>query len=85
MARKLAKEGAKLFLIARGQQELEKAQSELEKAGYTAAVKVCDVTSQCEVDDTAAFAMEHFGSVDVLINNAGVIRYAPKKIWAHRQ
>lgn len=77
MARRLAKEGAKLFLIARDRSELEKAQSELEKAGYTVAIRVCDVTSQSEVDDTAAFALEHFGSVDVLINNAGVIQVGP--------
>lgn len=77
MARRLAKEGAKLFLIARDRSELEKAQRELEKAGYTVAIRVCDVTSQSDVDDTAAFALEHFGAVDVLINNAGVIQVGP--------
>jgi len=77
MARRLAKEGAKLFLIARDQQELERAQSELQEAGYDVAIRVCDVTNQDEVNNTAAFAMEHYGSVDVLINNAGVIQVGP--------
>ncbi len=74
IARRLAKEGAKLFPVARDRWELEKAQSEPQKAGYTVAIRVCDATSQSEVEDTAAFALEHFGSVDVLINNAGVIQ-----------
>lgn len=77
LARKLGKEGAKLFLIARVQQELERAQSELQESGFDVAIRVCDVTNQDEVNDTAAYAMEHYGSVDVLINNAGVIQVGP--------
>ncbi|MDX2106735.1 MAG: SDR family oxidoreductase [Candidatus Melainabacteria bacterium] len=77
LARKLGKEGAKLFLIARDQAELERAQSELQESGFDVAIRVCDVTNQDEVNDTAAYAMEHYGSVDVLINNAGVIQVGP--------
>lgn len=77
MARRLGKEGAKLFLIARDEQELERAQSELQEAGYDVAIRACDVTNQDQVNDTAAYAMEHYGSVDVLINNAGVIQVGP--------
>ena len=77
MARRLGKEGAKLLLIARDQSELERAQSELQKANIDVAVRACDVTNQDEVNNTAAYAMEHYGSVDVLINNAGVIQVGP--------
>jgi NAD(P)-dependent dehydrogenase (short-subunit alcohol dehydrogenase family) len=70
MARRLAKEGAKLFLIARDQQELEKAKNELDMAGNTVAIRVCDVTSQSEVNDTAAFALEHLDALSIFLQSA---------------
>lgn len=36
----------------------------------------CDVTSASEVDHLIAAAVEEFGSVDVMVNNAGITRDA---------
>ena len=42
-------------------------------AGETGAVPFCcDVSSEKDIEDAFAYAEEHFGGVDVLVNNAGI-------------
>lgn len=45
---------------------------ELNDSGYVAAVFKADVSNSSEADSLISFAEKQFGSVDVLINNAGI-------------
>jgi|TARA_B110000967_G_scaffold29826_1_gene28048 NAD(P)-dependent dehydrogenase (short-subunit alcohol dehydrogenase family) len=69
-ARVFAAAGANVALIARSSDAIEKLATEI---GTQAIALTCDVASYASVEDAIAKAKETFGSVDILINNAGVI------------
>ena len=71
LARQLAGEGARVVLGARSRQPLVQLASELRQQGATALAVELDVTSEPSVRAAVAEALAAFGSVDVLINNAG--------------
>jgi NAD(P)-dependent dehydrogenase (short-subunit alcohol dehydrogenase family) len=77
LARQLAAEGARLTICARDAEDLETARHELAESGAEVLAVPCDVTKQDEVKELVARVQDRFGSVDVLINNAGVIQVAP--------
>jgi 3-oxoacyl-[acyl-carrier protein] reductase len=66
-ARQLVAEGAKLLLIGRGEEALRAAGAQLD--GDVRWLS-CDVTAPDTGDRAVAACLEHFGRVDVLINNA---------------
>ena len=76
MARQLASRGAKLALLARDREEMETAAEELSKKTEIDFF-VCDVRSEERVNEAIAKVLERFGTIDVLINNAGVIEVGP--------
>ncbi|MBL37061.1 MAG: short-chain dehydrogenase [Xanthomonadales bacterium] len=69
-ARAFAKRGANLVLIARGQEKLDALADELD-LGDRVMVAPLDVTDIAGFGKLLARADEVFGSVDVLVNNAG--------------
>ena len=71
MAEGLAEAGANLMLCARKAEQLVATVSEFTAKGFSAAGKVCDVSKPEEVQAVIDAAVERFGSVDILINNAG--------------
>jgi NAD(P)-dependent dehydrogenase (short-subunit alcohol dehydrogenase family) len=76
MSRMLAEAGAKLAICAPGAEELGQAKAELE--GQTEVLALpCDVTASSEVAAFIRTVEHHFGSIDVLINNAGKITVGP--------
>lgn len=80
--------GAKVVLAARRADRLEGLVERLEAMGGEALAVVTDVTSEADVDNLFAQAVERFGSVDVLINNAGIadstpVDEMPLELW-HR-
>ncbi len=77
MARRFAAEGAKLALLARGTAELHRAADELHAGGADVFAVTCDVTRQSLVEDAIGQVVRHFGGIDVVVNNAGVIQVAP--------
>lgn len=77
MARRLGSEGAKLVLLAREENELTRAVQDLTNDGIDAIYKVCDITDEKQVKEAVSYAKDHFGRIDVLINNAGVIQVGP--------
>jgi len=77
LARELAKQRARLTLCARSEEELQIAQQELERTGTPVKTILCDVTHREEVIECVQQARAHFGPIDVLINNAGIINVAP--------
>jgi len=77
LAREFASHGARLALCARDPDELQLALAELYNAGCDAVGMPCDVSCPDEVVCMVAAIREHFGRIDVLVNNAGVIEVGP--------
>jgi len=70
---RFAKEGAKIILwdvSSKGNDVAER----LKKDGYEIIFKKVSVTDQDEVQKAVAEAMEYFGRIDILINNAGITK-----------
>jgi NADP-dependent 3-hydroxy acid dehydrogenase YdfG len=76
-ARHLAARGGKLLLGARRTDRLEKLVSEIRASGGTAEFKALDVADLGSMQAFAGYALETFGRIDVLINNAGVMPLSP--------
>ncbi|GAM15163.1 3-hydroxybutyrate dehydrogenase [Mesobacillus selenatarsenatis] len=67
-----AEQGGKVFLTDLQEDAIEKAAASLRELGHEAAGLKCDVTSEKDIEKAVAKCIEHFGTVDVLINNAGL-------------
>jgi len=83
MAREFAREGARLVLCARDEQELDQARLDLEKFGADVMTARCDVTNRHDVMAMVANVYTQLGSIDVLVNNAGVIQVGPLEVMTH--
>lgn len=68
-----AAEGAKVVISARRVEQLEAVASEIRAAGGQVLVVPCDISSSEQCDAVVAKTLETFGTVDVLVNNAGVL------------
>lgn len=77
MARELAQEGAKLAICARDEAELQRATEDLKKRGADVLPLTCNITDRVQVEQTVQAVVAHYGQIDVLINNAGVIQAGP--------
>jgi NAD(P)-dependent dehydrogenase (short-subunit alcohol dehydrogenase family) len=79
MAREFAAEGARLTLIARDEAELQRADIDIKTREPFAEVHtaVADVRKRYEADRAIGQTLDRFGSVDVVINNAGIIQVGP--------
>jgi len=66
----MAREGAKVSLVGRRKTLLEEVAHEI---GDSALVVPADVSQQKEIDHVIAQTVSHFGSINVLLNNAGVL------------
>jgi NAD(P)-dependent dehydrogenase (short-subunit alcohol dehydrogenase family) len=77
VARILAKEGARLTLVARTEKALEAAEAELRSLGAEVLTIAGDIRNREEAAAIVKRAIGHHGSLDVLINNAGVIQVGP--------
>ncbi|MFO0804095.1 MAG: SDR family NAD(P)-dependent oxidoreductase [Gemmataceae bacterium] len=67
-----AKKGCKVLAAARSQPLLDELAAEIRAAGGTVATVVADVTKPDDRAAMVASAQQHFGGLDVLINNAGI-------------
>ncbi|MDO9414743.1 SDR family oxidoreductase [Pararhizobium sp.] len=73
IARELGAAGARLVIGARRTDRLEELAQEITGSGGTVISRALDVTSRSDMDAFAAAAMEAFGRIDVIINNAGLM------------
>ncbi|MGE5638752.1 MAG: SDR family oxidoreductase [Clostridia bacterium] len=76
LARQLAAPGASLVLASRGLEKLQKVAEECEAKGARALAVRCDVAVQGDCRALVERAVESFGGIDVLVNNAGVSGHA---------
>ena len=76
-AERFARAGARIGLIARDRERLEATAAEVERLGGGALVLPLDVADHDAVDSAAAKIEEHFGPLDVWVNNAMATVLAP--------
>lgn len=76
-ARYLAKKGAAVVLGARRIEKLEKIATEITDKGGKVAVLATDVSKADDVKALVQKAIDTFGKIDVIINNAGIMPLAP--------
>jgi NAD(P)-dependent dehydrogenase (short-subunit alcohol dehydrogenase family) len=80
MAREFAREGAQVAICARDREELERASEDLARQGARVFAVPCDVTDRSQVRELVEVVTGHFGRIDVLVNNAGVIQVGPLEV-----
>jgi NAD(P)-dependent dehydrogenase (short-subunit alcohol dehydrogenase family) len=77
MAEALAAAGANVVVAARRAERIEELARSIAAAGGKALAVPCDVCSEPDVDRLVAATLERFGSLDVLVANAGVAEPQP--------
>jgi 3-oxoacyl-[acyl-carrier protein] reductase len=70
----LAKMGARIALAARNEAKLEGVAAEIATAGGEARPFLMDVSDEGSIQAAAKAAIAHFGTVEILVNNAGITR-----------
>ena len=76
-ARMFAEEGCNLVVTARREERLAELVSECEAAGAKAVYVAGDATDAATAEACVKAAIDNFGQIDILINNAGIGRYTP--------
>jgi NADP-dependent 3-hydroxy acid dehydrogenase YdfG len=77
IARELAAHGGKVLLGARRRDRVEAIAAEIRAAGGTAEARALDVTDRASMAGFAQAALDLWGRIDVLVNNAGVMPLSP--------
>lgn len=92
IALKLATEGANIIIAAKTTEVNPKlegtifsAAEEIEKAGGKCLPVKCDIRNEEEIVAAVAAAVEKFGGIDILINNASAINLAPVSLLPAKQ
>lgn len=80
IAREFAKRGAKVAITARDSEALERAVVDLKRFGEDILALETDITMREEADAAVDQVRREFGSVDILINNAGTICVGPLEV-----
>ena len=70
----LAKQGARIAIAARNAEKLEAVAGEIAGAGGEVKSFLLDVSDEDSIKTAAKAAIAHFGSVEILVNNAGITR-----------
>ncbi|RNF78227.1 3-oxoacyl-ACP reductase FabG [Streptomyces botrytidirepellens] len=84
IAELFVEEGARVVLGDLNPDAAEAAAKDLGGPAVARAVR-CDVTSPSEVDTLTRAALEAFGSLDIMVNNAGITRDATMRTMAEEQ
>lgn len=77
IALRFAQEGADLIITARSQQELNTLRTEIEAMGRRCLSVPADLRQPAAINSLVEQALETFGQIDILINNAGVGDWKP--------
>jgi 3-oxoacyl-[acyl-carrier protein] reductase len=82
VARRFLGEGATVVIADVNAEAAEKAAAELVEIGGRAIGVACDVTSEADVTALVQRAVDEYGSLDVMVNNAGITRDATMRKMA---
>ena len=72
-AKRILNEGAHVILWDFKEDDLSATVSDLNEQGHNVFSQICDVTNKEQVYQNAEIIKEKFGSIDILINNAGTV------------
>lgn len=73
----LGQAGAKVCINGTSQERLDKAKAELAQEGIEISTYVFDVTNETDVDQGISLIEKEVGNIDVLVNNAAIIKRVP--------
>src|ERR1044071_3398460 len=77
-AKRFGSEGARVIIADLDEQKAGEAAEQVRAAGAPgAAARVCDVAIEDQVQATVAEAFDHWGRLDVVVNNAGLMTFKP--------
>jgi 3-oxoacyl-[acyl-carrier protein] reductase len=77
IARRLAAEGAKVVVnYASNNNDADTVVAGIEAAGGSAVAVGADVTHRAQVESLVKAAIDHFGRLDIVVNNAGIYQFA---------
>ncbi|GHC82473.1 hypothetical protein GCM10007079_23420 [Nocardiopsis terrae] len=79
LAREFGARGATVVICARGREHLDRAVADLTGRGVRAHGVACDVTDPERTTALLAEVDERYGRLDVLVNNAGIMRVGPQQ------
>jgi ketoreductase len=71
VAKSLGADGMSVFICGRDQERLDATLTELKDAGYDVDGTTCDVTKPDDIKRFVGAAVDRYGPIDVLVNNAG--------------
>ncbi|MCM3391529.1 SDR family NAD(P)-dependent oxidoreductase [Cytobacillus oceanisediminis] len=74
ISRRLASEGAYVYLVDINEEALADTRHELLEKGFAAEMLKADITNEQEVERFFSYIEERHGRADILVNNAGIIR-----------
>jgi gluconate 5-dehydrogenase len=78
MAKALANQGASIVALARRKEKIDAVAAEIaDEFGVKTLAVQCDITSTEQVEAAVKTVLDHFGRIDILINNAGTGAVAP--------
>ncbi len=86
-AKLMAEEGAKIFLVARGQEALDATAAVCRDIGVEVGTFSADLSAPGPAEDVAKAVVDKFGRIDILVNSAGgarggVFEDLPDQLWS---
>ena len=77
LSKRFAEEGAVISICARDKEALKRVSEEIEQSGGNIIWTKCDITKPDDIHAFVEATLTQLGHVDILINNAGAIVFAP--------
>src|SRR5437016_2810115 len=77
LARQICAAGGKVALLARDNEELIRAKTDLAGRGGRVITIQCDLLDSGQIQSAIRQTIDRFGKIDILINNAGIIEVGP--------
>ena len=77
IARQICAKRGKVALIARDTEELARAKTDLDRFGTELLTIQCDLLEGAQIQSAVQQALQRFGKIDILMNNAGIIQIGP--------
>ncbi len=77
LARAFARERCRIAICARDLEELRRAQEDLQRRGAEVLHLQCNISDRAQVERTIQLTIGHYGSLDILVNDAGEIEVGP--------